>query len=174
MDEHKYNYSVIVCRDLDDGIGKDGHLLAHIKEDMARFRQLTMGHTVIMGRKTYESIGKPLPGRDMVVLTHGEIENKPDHLTVYHSVEEVLANCPSDSFVIGGAQIYALFAEYAYTLYDTRIIEKIEADAFFPSDKYLKLGFVLEEYTVVEDPDAYVNDKQGALIQYATHKRIVG
>jgi dihydrofolate reductase len=114
-------------------IGRRNRMPWHLPEDLKRFRQLTLGHAVIMGRRTFESIGKPLAGRNNIVITRS-----PDWTAsgchAAHSIEAALA-APrerEDAFVIGGAEIYALALPFAFRLYMTEIEHDFEGDAFFP------------------------------------------
>jgi len=118
-------------------IGRGGELPWRIAEDLKRFKSLTMGHPVIMGRRTYESIiaisGKPLPGRDNIVITRTAGYSAPG-CRVVHTFEEALAAAAGagDAFVIGGADIYAIALPRAQQLYLTEIDAEFEGDAFFP------------------------------------------
>ncbi len=132
-------------------IGKDNQLLWHLPADLQHFKRLTTGHTVVMGRKTYESIGKPLPNRTNVVVTR-----QPDYWAegciVVNSLEEAIAQATSaraadrlkprggpsqpsthQLFVIGGAELYAQALPLANTLYLTEVKASPEGDAFFPT-----------------------------------------
>ncbi len=117
-------------------IGKNGTLPWHIPEDMKRFRKLTDEHTVVMGRKTWESIPekfRPLPNRKNIVVTRNTDYPVPVGVVLYHSVEEALNYEKGDIMVIGGAEIYAQSIERANTLYITHIHTFIEdGTAFFP------------------------------------------
>jgi dihydrofolate reductase len=128
--------NLIVATDRCWGIGKDGGLLCHLSGDLKFFKKTTMGHTVVMGRATLESLpgGRGLPGRRNVVLTRQEgfrAENVDD---VVHSVEELLALLADDpgAFVIGGADVYRQMLPYCDTCYVTRIEDVFPADRFFP------------------------------------------
>lgn len=124
--------SIIVAVAKNGVIGDKNSLLWHISEDMRFFRQTTSGHPVIMGRKTYESLGRPLPNRTNVVIsrTISHIEG----CTVVRSLEEAVAMFPSDEevFIIGGAQIYALALKVADRFYLTRVEHEYEGDTSFP------------------------------------------
>ena len=113
-------------------IGDKNALLWHISEDMRFFKRTTSGHPVIMGRKTYESLGRPLPNRTNVVIsrTQREIEG----CTVVGSLEEAVALFPKEEevFIIGGAQIYALALAIADRMYLTRVYHNYEGDTSFP------------------------------------------
>lgn len=119
----------------DGGIGKDNGLLCHIPADLKRFKALTMGHTIVMGRKTFESLPGLLPGRPHVVVTrqaaYGEAH---DGIQVCHSVDEVcrLMADGEEYFIIGGAAMYEAFMDKADSLYLTEIDGVFPADTFFP------------------------------------------
>ena len=125
--------SIIVAVAQNGVIGDKNSLLWHISEDMRFFKRTTSGHPVIMGRKTYESLGRPLPNRTNVVIsrTLGELEG----CTVVRSLEEALALFPTEEevFVIGGAQIYALALDVADRFYLTRVGHDYEGDTSFPT-----------------------------------------
>ena len=115
-------------------IGKDGDLPWHEPEDLAHFRRVTMGHAILMGRKTFESIGRPLPGRRNIVLSR-DPSFRAEGCEVYTDLEAALASaretdaCP---FVIGGARIYELALPRATLLHVTEIDAEIEGDTHFP------------------------------------------
>lgn len=123
---------LIVNADRNWGIGKNGNLLLHIPEDMQRFKALTMGNTVVMGRKTLESLpgGKPLPGRKNVVLTRNK-NYRADGVTTCHSVDEI-KELSGEVFVIGGGEIYSLLMDECDTAYITRTDIDGDADTFMP------------------------------------------
>jgi dihydrofolate reductase len=126
--------SIIVAVSEDFGIGKNNELLWHIPEDMKRFKNLTYGHNVIMGKKTWESLPKkPLPGRKNIVLTDDPLESIDFSITAY-SIEDALSKCGKDEeiFIIGGGSIYRQFMALAGRLYITHIHKKAPADTFFP------------------------------------------
>lgn len=114
-------------------IGDRNALLWHISEDLKHFKALTTGHPVVMGRKTFESLGRPLPNRTNVVITRQAIDLPG--CTVVHSLEEALALFPTDEqvFVIGGAQIYAQALPLADRFYLTRVMHTYEGDTRFPA-----------------------------------------
>ena len=113
---------------------KTGELLFRISDDLKRFKNLTMGHSIIMGRKTFESIGKPLPGRTSIVVTR----NKDFHAegaTAANSIEEALEKAgelDTKAFIIGGGEIYKQALPYADKLYLTIVESDISGDVFFP------------------------------------------
>jgi dihydrofolate reductase len=112
------------------GIGKDGRLPWRLPEDLRRFKELTRGHTVLMGRRTYESIGRPLSGRRNVVVSSRPISG----VESYVSVETALAALADDRkvFVIGGAQLYRELLPRADEVYLTFVNREVDADTFFP------------------------------------------
>jgi dihydrofolate reductase len=116
-------------------LGKKNELIWHIPADLKRFRALTMGHPIIMGRKTFESIGRPLPGRTNIVVSE-TITDIPGCIvsnTLHHALADAEEMDRQEIFVIGGTQIYKTALLYANRLYITRIdAEDPEADVFFP------------------------------------------
>lgn len=128
---------LIAAVDRNGGIGKDNDLLCHISADLKRFKSLTMGHTMIMGRKTFESLPGVLPGRPHWVLTHQPgYAVSHEAVTVFHSVEamEQAMETGQDYFVIGGASMYEAFLPLADSLYLTEIDAAFDgADTFFPA-----------------------------------------
>lgn len=128
--------TLIAALDDERGIGKGGKLPWHISADLKRFKRLTTGHPIIMGRKTFESIGKPLPERTNIVITRDESLNAPG-CVVAHSLKDALAAAETapgsdEAFVIGGAEIYALALPRADRLELTLVSGTHRADAFFP------------------------------------------
>jgi dihydrofolate reductase len=125
--------SIIVAIAKNNAIGKDNQLLWHISEDLKYFRQVTSGHTVIMGRKTFESIGKPLPNRKNIVVSR--TLPPQDGITVVSSIAEALQHTANEPevFVIGGGTIYRETFPLAQKLYITQVHENYEGDTFFPA-----------------------------------------
>ena len=115
------------------GIGKGGDLLFRLPSDLRRFKAMTTGHTVIMGRKTLDSLpgGKGLPHRRNLVLSR-QSDFAPDRTEVIHSVEDILKTAEDDAFVIGGQQVYEQLLPYCARVYVTKVLSDPEADAFFP------------------------------------------
>jgi len=124
-------------------IGKDNALLWHIPDDLQHFKKLTMGHPIIMGRNTFESIGTPLPGRVNIVLTR-DVGWSHEGVVVCHSFEEALAQATDadkkEIFIIGGAQLYTLALPRADRLYLTLVNDAKEGDVYFP--EYSDLPFI--------------------------------
>ena len=124
--------SIIVAVAENGVIGDNNRLLWHISEDLRRFKRITTGHPVVMGRKTWESLGRPLPGRENVVVTRRELSF--DGARTVHSLDEAYALFPPEEevFVIGGAQIYGEALPAADRFYLTRVHRAYEGDTRFP------------------------------------------
>jgi len=126
--------SLIVAMDEKRGIGKAGRLPWRLSSDLKRFRKLTMGHHLIVGRKTFESIGKPLEGRHMIVVTRDQ-NFQPAGVIVSHSIDAALEVArergENEVFVIGGGEIYVQTLSLADRLYLTQVHAEVSADTFF-------------------------------------------
>lgn len=114
-------------------LGKDNDLVWHLPDDFKRFKQLTTGHCIIMGRKTFESFPKPLPNRRHIIISRNK-DYSPAGAEVVHSFDEALALAKEDSnpFIIGGGQIYKIGMNYADAIELTRVHGRFVADTFFP------------------------------------------
>jgi len=124
--------SLIVAMAQNGVIGRDNALPWRLPEDLKRFKAFTLGKTLLMGRKTYESIGRPLPGRANLVLTRDRGFRAPG-VVVVHSVEEALAHAADNELVaIGGAEIYRLVLPFARRLYLTHVHADVPGDTYFP------------------------------------------
>lgn len=125
--------SIIVAMDKNRVIGKDNKLPWRLPRELQYVKKTTMGHPIIMGRKNYESIGKPLPGRRNMILTRKN-NYSAEGCEIVHSVEDVFKMCEGEDeiFIFGGEQIYRLFLPYTEKLYITRIHNEFEGDTFFP------------------------------------------
>lgn len=131
--DNKSELAIIVAMARNRTIGINNTLPWRCPEDLKHFKELTMGHHMIMGRKTYDSIGKPLPGRTTVVVTRDR-HLKVDGCMVTHSLPEAISSCASDKriFIVGGSEIYAQALKLANTLYITEIQQDVDGDAYFP------------------------------------------
>lgn len=125
--------SIIAAVSLNNALGKDNKLLWHLPADLKRLKELTMGHHLIMGRKTFESLGRPLPGRPHIVISR-DANLKFDGVTVVDSLEKAfeLAKNDNQPFVFGGAEIYKQALPFIERIYLTRVTETFEGDAYFP------------------------------------------
>jgi dihydrofolate reductase len=127
--------SHIFAMDQNRVIGKDNRLPWHLPADLAYFKKVTMGHAIVMGRKTFESIGRPLPGRENVIVTRDR-SFQPEGCKVLHSIEEVkqfAAMRDDEVFVIGGAELFRATLPVADRLYITKIEASFPGDTFYPA-----------------------------------------
>lgn len=131
--------SIVVAMASNNVIGRDGDMPWRLRGDLQRFKVLTLGKPVIMGRKTFESIGKPLPGRTNIVITRNP-DFKPDGVSVYSSLEKAIADFKTigkldgteEICIIGGGEIYHQSMDFADTIYATHVMAEIEGDTVFP------------------------------------------
>lgn len=146
--------SLLVAMDERGGIGLRGGLPWRLSADLKRFKTLSMGHHLIMGRKTWESIGRVLPGRTLIVVTRNHKYRASGCLVAY-SLEEALALAESrgegEAFVIGGGEIFTLALPLADRIYLTNVHAVVEADVFFPE-------FDLSEWRVVDQVEQAPNE----------------
>lgn len=141
----------IACVDKNMGLGKDGKLIVNSKKDMAYFKNKTMGNPVVMGRKTFESMGnRPLKGRTNIVISSSDIDN--EDVVSFHSVDEFVSSKynDDDTFVIGGSTIYAQLLPYVNEIYLTEANTTRESDVRFPD---FKDDFTLVEKQYVKEDD---------------------
>ena len=155
-------FSLIACIGKNRELGKKGELVFHIKEDMRFFRETTMGHKVVMGRKTWESLPSKLSGRNNIVISRHDFEG-PDEI-IHDAADFISKNKDTEEeiFVIGGGMVYFEFLKYARNLYLTEVDAEPEADSFFPDfdkNNYARelikegkaddLDFVISKYTLI-------------------------
>jgi dihydrofolate reductase len=138
--------SIIVATDIKGGIGCNNELLFHIPEDLKRFKELTTGHTIIMGRKTFESLPKVLPNRHHIVITRNfKYKNPSNNVSIICNLNEswikLFKELDEEYFVIGGGEIYKKFLPYCNKIYLTRNYGEYKADTYF---KYDEKEFELE------------------------------
>ena len=156
--------NVIVAADRNWAIGRDGDQLIYLPEDLKRFKALTTGHPVILGRKTLATFpgGRPLKGRRNLILSR-DPAFAPEGAEVFHDLEALLAAAPEDSFVIGGASVYAALLDRCDTAYVTKIEQSFPgADCFFPDLDARPDWRVEEEGPELED--------QGVRFRYVTYR----
>jgi dihydrofolate reductase len=155
--------SSVVVADENNAIGKDNQLLCHLPADLRYFKKLTVGFPVIMGRKTFESMGKPLVNRRNIVVTHQDI--KIEGCEVAHSIEEAIELCKGEEKVsiIGGATIYQQSLHLTDTIYLTRIHHQFEADTYFPG--------LEEEWQEVFREDHEADEKNAFAYSFITLKK---
>jgi len=155
--------SIIVAIAKNRVIGINNTLPWHLPEDLKRFRALTMGHHIIMGRKTYDSLGRLLPGRTTVIVTRNT-DYKVEGALIAHSLQDAIALCKADDevFLIGGAELYQEGLKLSSKLYITEITLNVEGDAYFPeysSDEWQE-----------SSREAHVSE-QGLAFNYVTYVR---
>ena len=153
--------SLIVAVDEQFGIGKDNQLPWHLPSDLKRFKQLTLGHYIIMGRKTYETIGRSLPGRTMVILTRQKGYKVGDCLVV-HSLDEAIRKAQhaneSEVFIIGGGQIFEQAIKLANRIYLTIVHTDAHADIFFPQLDPAEWVTISDKKTILGGEDELPSD----------------
>ncbi len=130
--------SIIAAMSANHGLGKDNKMIWHIPEDLKRFKEYTLNHHIIMGRKTFESIGsKALPKRTNVVISRDVNYKVPEGVILVKSIEDGLAiaekNGDNEAFIIGGGEIYDQTINSVDTIYLTKLMDTFECDAFFPA-----------------------------------------
>lgn len=156
-------FSIIVAVCNNNVIGGNNKLLWHISEDLKRFKNITTGHTIIMGRKTFESLKKPLPNRHHVILTRDKnYKVDSNQVTVVNDIETIMKtyeNSGSEIFIIGGGEIYNLFLPYCDKLYLTKVNKDFEGDTYFPEINY-------DEWTVTESSEEYIDPKNNLSYQF--------
>jgi dihydrofolate reductase len=147
---------LIAATSQNNALGKDNKIIWHLPDDFKRFKELTSGHHIIMGRKTFESFPKPLPNRTHVVITRQKNFN-PEGCIVVNSIEEAFEICPKneDVFLIGGAEIYKLGLPFTDKIELTFINETFEADAFFPEIDFSEWKLTNEEFHAKDEKHAY-------------------
>ena len=127
--------SIIVAKGKNNIIGKNNGMVWHLPADLKHFKELTTGHTIIMGRKTFESLGRVLPNRKHIIFSQNkDLKIKEENVQVVHSLLEIqdLIEGKEEAFVIGGAMIYNFLMPYVDKMYVTEINEEFEGDTFFP------------------------------------------
>ncbi len=139
--------SIIVAVSRNNVIGRDRGLPWRLSADLRRFKRLTMGHHIIMGRRTFDSIGRPLPGRRSIVLSRHPAPSLPDGVLSAANLDEALALAKDDDevFIIGGGQIYELALPIADRIYFTRVLADVEGDVCFPHWDSSKWRVISEE-----------------------------
>jgi dihydrofolate reductase len=147
--------SIIVAMSTNRVIGLNNALPWRLSADLKRFKSLTMGHCLVMGRKTFESIGRPLPGRTIIVLTH-QRDYAPEGVLVAHALDDALTMATGDEVVItGGAHIYQQALPLADRLYLTLIHAAFEGDAYFPFFDESDWQLVSEEHHAPSEAFSY-------------------
>ncbi len=157
--------SLIVAIAENGAIGKDNDLIWHIPKDLEFFKEKTLNKTIIMGRKTFQSLPKVLPNRKHIVLSgnpdfsHPEVEISRS----FDTVIQQFINTPEEVFIIGGADIYKKALPFCKYLYITWVKKSFEADTFFPE-------FDLAQYTITQQSPIYTDEKSGLKFEFVTYK----
>ena len=150
--------TIIAAAGQNNELGKDNDLIWHLPADLRRFKKVTSGHTIVMGRKTFESIGKPLPNRRSILITRNTSYHK-DGCEIVHSLEDAikLIQDQEHAFIIGGAQIYkeAIDKKLVDQLDITKVHQNFDADVFFPSIDPTSWKEVSEETFLPDEKNQY-------------------
>lgn len=148
--------SIIVAMDEQGVIGKDNKLPWHLPNDLKHVKNTTIGNSILLGRKNYESIGKPLPGRRNIILTRDK-HYKAEGCEVIHSWEDLFFLCSGEEevFIFGGSEIYKLYLPYVTTIYLTRIYEIFEGDVYFPTLNWSEWQEVSSEKGIQDKKNIY-------------------
>jgi len=159
--------SIIVAKAKNDIIGKDNALIWHLPEDLKRFKKLTTGHTIIMGRKTFESLGRVLPNRYHIILCNDaqmEIDDENVEILEDISMLDKYIKDEEEHFVIGGATMYRLLMPYCTKMYITEINQDFEGDVSFPK-------FDNKEWKVTKREQGLKDEKNPFDYEYVTYER---
>ena len=159
--------SIIVAKAKNNIIGKNNQLIWHLPDDMKRFKNITENHVIIMGRKTFESIGRVLPNRKHIVMTHNSgLRIDDENVEIVKDVMDLkeYVNSDEECFVIGGATIYNLLMPYVEKLYVTELDKDFEGDAFFPKIKE-------EDWKEIERVEGPEDGKNNFKYEYVTYIR---
>lgn len=173
---------MIVACDLNNGIGKDNALLCHLPADLKYFKMITSGHFILMGRKTFESIGRPLPNRTNMVLSRASL-SFPEGVFSFQTVDEAFHFAENQGahelFVIGGGTLYTSLIETADRIYLTRIHHQFQADTFFPDLDPAAWHPLSSEYHASDSKNPYaysfeVYDRKQIITDVYNKKALVG
>jgi len=173
--------SLIVAMDNSRGIGKDNTLPWHISSDLRRFKRVTMGHHLIMGRITYESIGRALPGRTNIVVTR-DLSYKAEGCLVVHSLgkafQQVEMKGDEEVFVIGGEQVFEQVIDDADRIYLTEVDTEVDADVYFPEFEETEWQEVFTIHQYADNQDQYPSTfrllvKMGSALDNLDYSRII-
>ena len=159
--------SIIVAKARNNIIGKNNSLIWHLPEDLKRFKALTTGHTIIMGRRTFESLGRVLPNRKHVILCNDmEMNVDDENIEVLEDISmlDKYINSEDENFIIGGATIYRLLMPHANKMYITEIDQEFDGDVSFPEINK-------EEWNIVEVEKGLKDEKNPYDYNYVTYSR---
>ena len=159
--------SIIVAIAKNNAIGKDNKLLWHLPEDLKRFKRLTTGHNIIMGRKTFESLGRVLPNRHHIILCNdAKLNIQDENVEILDDISKLdkYINSEEENFVIGGATMYKLLMPYAKKMYITEIDKDFDGDVYFPE-------ISLNEWKVTEREEGPEDNENDFEYEYVTYER---
>ena len=144
--------TIIVAIDQQNGIGKDNQLLWHLPNDLKFFKKVTSGNTIIMGRKTYESIGKPLPNRRNIVISRNQ-DLQIEGVEVFDNITSAINACKNEEevFIIGGGEIYKQALPFTSRIYLTKVEANCDAEIFFPEINAAEWKIISEEHHQKDD-----------------------
>ena len=160
--------SIIVAKAKNNVIGKNNQLIWHLPEDLKHFKELTTGHTIIMGKNTFESLGRVLPNRKHIVFAYdGELNIDDENVQRVSSIEDIkdLIECDEEAFVIGGAMMYKVLMPYCKKMYITEIDEEFNGDVSFPE-------IDLTKWQIIDSKPGIKNEKNALNYRYVTYQRI--
>jgi len=148
----KSELTIIAAASTNNVIGFDNRLIWNIPKDLKRFKNLTQGHSVIMGRKTFESLPSPLPNRRNIVITRNK-DYSPEGIEVFRNIEDAIYECKDDQqpFIIGGGEIYSQTINLVDKIELTRVYKDYKGDAFFPEIPINKFELVNELVNYLDD-----------------------
>lgn len=159
----KVRLSLLVAASENDVIGKDNQLPWHLPNDLKYFKNQTWAMPILMGRKTFDSIGKPLPGRKSIVITRNS-DWSHEGVDVVHSLDEAIEKAKSygarEIFVIGGAEIFRSSFKDADRIYLTRVHQQVEGDVYFPKLEPSEWSLVQDRYCAADEKNAYAHTFQ--------------
>lgn len=149
--------TLIAATSTNNALGKDNQLVWHLPDDFKRFKALTSGHYIILGRKTFESFPKPLPNRTHVIITRNKNYEAPEGCIVVSSLEKAIEVCPKNEeiFIIGGGEIYKQSIDIADKVELTRVHTIVDADTFFPEVDPKKWKVIFEEFHPKDEKHAF-------------------
>lgn len=160
--------SAIVAIDQNNAIGADNKLIWHLPADLKRFKNITTSHTIVMGRKTYDSIGKPLPNRTNIVITRNKNWQMQGTFAVKNleeAIEIAKKNNETEIFIIGGGQIYTQYFNQIHKLYVTQIHQKFEANTYFPTINP-------ENWQIIATVEGILDEKNTLKHTFITYQKI--
>ena len=160
------NVSIVVAMSSNAVIGSNGGLPWHLSADLKRFKSITMGKPIVMGRKTHDSIGKPLPGRENVILTRDD-NYQADGCTIINELNDIYKRCSEvdEVMIIGGSQLYAQVLPLAKKLFITEVHAEVDGDTCFPD-------FDRQQWREIERQDFKANEKNDFDYSFVVLKRV--